>query len=369
MYSIATHINKLKYIIKLIQNHHNMSYIPLPTPQIDQIASITFSPLDDQLLLSSFDGSVLLYRCQTPSGQIVPKLMSKFHADAAVTSSVFLPSRSTFVGLLDGTVRQIDFENMKLTSPIDGDPKTSTNDTSSISQALNYLAAVPGQDSLVVASNYAGNLKYLDVRTQRPVFQHKTSKIFALDTTARYVTLGQASQQVQIYDVRKWNLPCQTRTSGLKYQITALRNFPSGEGYVLSSLDGRVSVEYYDELPEVQQLKFAFKCHRHKDKLKGTDSVYPVTTLRFHSQTNTLFTGGADGHVCLWDWQRRKRTKQFVAVDGAISHMDINHDESMLVVGTTDDLYLRARDYNDDVDSKRSTVYLRRLEGKEWTKR
>lgn len=266
---------------------------------------------------------------------------------------------------MDGSIRQIDHENMKLSSAIH---VPSNGQENSISQTINHLSCVPGHENLVVASNYAGNLTYLDFRTHRAVFHHKTSKVFALDTTSKYVTVGQESQKVEIFDIRKWDSAWQTRRSGLKYQITALQNFPSGEGYVLSSLDGRASVEYYDELPEVQKLKFAFKCHRHKDKNTGADTVYPVNALRFHEQTNTLFTGGGDGHVCLWDWQRRKRTKQFAAVDASIWHMDINHDGSVLVVGTTEDLFLRAKDYDSEVEPK-SKVYLRTLEGREWMKR
>lgn len=346
-----------------------MSYIPLPTPPIDHISCVNFSPLDDQLLVSSLDGSVLLYSCHNPQRQIVPKLLFRLQADAPVTTMAATPSRCTLAGLLDGTIRQIDHENMKLSSPIQSRSTGDYTRENSISQGINHLSSVPGYESLVVASTYAGNLTYLDIRTQKPVFHHKTAKIFALDTTSNYVTVGQESQQVGIFDIRKWDSACQTRRSGLKYQITSLRNLPSGEGYVLSSLDGRVSVEYYDELPEVQLLKFAFKCHRHKSKLTGTDLVYPVNLLRFHRQTNTLFTGGGDGHVCLWDWQRRKRTKQFAAVDSAVWHMDINHDGSMLVVATTDDLFLRAKDYDSGVEPKQSKVYLRTLEGREWIKR
>lgn len=342
-----------------------MSYILLPAPPLDFLTCVKFSPQDDNLLLTTYNGSVLLYSCQTPERQIVPKLLSLFQADVPVMSVAFTASRATFAGLLDGTIHQIDYENMKLSPQVYG------SSSDQVSSAVNNLTAVPGQENLLIASNFAGELVYLDTRSQRALHKLTSSKIFAMDTTSTNLTVGQASRQVQIYDIRKLDSPCQTRNSGLKYQITSLRSFPSEEGYVLSSLDGRVSVEYYDELPEVQQLQFAFKCHRHRDKDSGTDLVYPVNVLRFHNETNTLFTGGADGRVCLWDWRRRKRTKQFAAVGDsrAISHMDINHDGSILVVGANDDLYLRAKDYNSRIDGKESKVYLRTLSGREWMKR
>lgn len=335
-----------------------MAYIPLPTPPLDFLTGTSFSPHDDNLLVTSYDGSVLLYSCQTPEGQVVPKLLSRFLADSPVLSLAFTSTRATFTGLLDGTIRQVDYENMKLSTSLNGTP------TDQLSAAVNNLCTVQDHHNLLVASRLGGDLVYLDPRSLRVLHNLKSSsKIFAMDTTSTRVTVSQSSRQVQIYDVRKWDAPCVTRNSGLKYQITHLQNFPSQEGYALSSLDGRVSVEYYDELPEAQLLRFAFKCHRHRDKATGVDSVYPVNVLRFHARTNVLYTGGADGNVCTWDWQRRKRTKQFAAVDDsrAVSHMDINHDGSILVVGANDDLYLRAKDYYSHMETKGSKVYLKTL--------
>ncbi|GMS78180.1 hypothetical protein PENTCL1PPCAC_355 [Pristionchus entomophagus] len=40
--------------------------------------------------------------------------------------------------------------------------------------------------------------------------------------------------------------PEQTRESPLKYQARALSIFPSGDDFVVSSIEGRVAVEYVD---------------------------------------------------------------------------------------------------------------------------
>ena len=56
-------------------------------------------------------------------------------------------------------------------------------------------------------------------------------------------------------------------------------------GYALSSTEGRVAMEYFDMRPEMQKLKYAFKCHRasrvEEDQTK-TDVVYPVNVIEFH---------------------------------------------------------------------------------------
>lgn len=61
------------------------------------------------------------------------------------------------------------------------------------------------------------------------------------------------------------------------------------QGYVLSSIEGRVAVEYLDPSQEVQKKKYAFKCHRLKED--GIEHVYPVNAISFHSVHNTFATG------------------------------------------------------------------------------
>jgi hypothetical protein len=51
-------------------------------------------------------------------------------------------------------------------------------------------------------------------------------------------------------------------------------------GFALSSIEGRVAIEYFDMAPETQAKKYAFKCHRATQN--GTDLVYPVNTMAFH---------------------------------------------------------------------------------------
>ena len=58
------------------------------------------------------------------------------------------------------------------------------------------------------------------------------------------------------------------------------RTIHFGLGYVLSSIEGRVAVEYFDPSPEIQKKKYAFKCHR--VKTEGVEYIYPVNAISFH---------------------------------------------------------------------------------------
>jgi len=76
--------------------------------------------------------------------------------------------------------------------------------------------------------------------------------------------------------------PEQIRESSLMQQTRAVRCNPDGMGFVLSSVQGRVAIEYFDPRPQVQAHKYAFKCHRTNDKKTGIQTLYPVSALAFH---------------------------------------------------------------------------------------
>lgn len=60
----------------------------------------------------------------------------------------------------------------------------------------------------------------------------------------------------------------------------------------MSSIEGRVAVEYLDPSPEIQKKKYAFKCHRLKEN--NIEQIYPVNAISFHNVHNTFATGRVD---------------------------------------------------------------------------
>lgn len=148
--------------------------------------------------------------------------------------------------------------------------------------------------------------------------------------------VGTAGRRVLVWDLRNMGYVQQRRESSLKFQTRCIRAFPNKQvcprknlrlglcaapdiffnlkeccglpnqnlildpaapvanfsprlqGYVLSSIEGRVAVEYLDPSVEVQKKKYAFKCHRLKDVV---EQVYPVNAISFHSVHNTFATG------------------------------------------------------------------------------
>ena len=56
--------------------------------------------------------------------------------------------------------------------------------------------------------------------------------------------------------------------------------FPNKQGFVLSSIEGRVAVEYLDPSQDVQKKKYAFKSHRVKDATSGIEQVSRLTLVQ-----------------------------------------------------------------------------------------
>lgn len=102
---------------------------------------------------------------------------------------------------------------------------------------------------------------------------------------------------------------------------------------MLSSIEGRVAVEYLDTSPEAQKKKYAFKCHRIKEN--QLELIYPVNAISFHSLYNTFATGGSDGFVNIWDGFNKKRLCQFHRYNAGVVSLSFSHDGSVLAIGVS----------------------------------
>jgi len=157
-------------------------------------------------------------------------------------------------------------------------------------------------------------------------------KIFTMSLANEKFVVGTAGRHVHIYDLRFMQEPQQRRESSLKYQTRSVRCYPNGTGYALSSIEGRVAMEYFDPSPESQSKKYAFKCHR--ATINGVDTVYPVNALAFHQGYGTFATGGCDGVVNIWDGENKKRLATF-RYPTSIAAIAFSEDGGTMVVASS----------------------------------
>eukprot|EP00290_Baffinella_frigidus_P057119 CAMPEP_0180360796 /NCGR_PEP_ID=MMETSP0989-20121125/12197_1 /TAXON_ID=697907 /ORGANISM="non described non described, Strain CCMP2293" /LENGTH=302 /DNA_ID=CAMNT_0022352217 /DNA_START=46 /DNA_END=954 /DNA_ORIENTATION=- len=196
-----------------------------------------------------------------------------------------------------------------------------------------------GVDRVVKTYDFATStdkqVKVWDTRTAK--CQSTTEvpdKVFTMAVTQNRIVVGTANRHVWVYDVRKLSEPEQKRESSLKFQTRCIRTYPNGEGYALSSIEGRVAMEYFDAAPEFQSKKYAFKCHRAQDA-KGVDTVYPVNALAFHPTHGTFATGGCDGKVIMWDGQNKIRLQAPWSYPTSVAALAFNPTGAILAVASS----------------------------------
>lgn len=161
-----------------------------------------------------------------------------------------------------------------------------------------HINSSPPLDSLITGS-WDRTIRFWDPRAATAQ-QSSTSlpeRVYHMDLVNHTLVVAMASRIFHIYDIRNMSAPSQSRESSLKYMTRALACMTDGQGgrrvdlvfspaltsesgYATASVEGRIAVEYFDPSPEVQEKKYAFKCHR--QTIDDVDHVWPVNSLAFH---------------------------------------------------------------------------------------
>eukprot|EP00485_Elphidium_margaritaceum_P004954 CAMPEP_0202691228 /NCGR_PEP_ID=MMETSP1385-20130828/5996_1 /ASSEMBLY_ACC=CAM_ASM_000861 /TAXON_ID=933848 /ORGANISM="Elphidium margaritaceum" /LENGTH=357 /DNA_ID=CAMNT_0049346597 /DNA_START=43 /DNA_END=1116 /DNA_ORIENTATION=- len=192
--------------------------------------------------------------------------------------------------------------------------------------------------SVVVTGSWDKTLRVWDTLSPNCVSTHQLpDKVFAMSSVpnSHELVVGIAGRIVHIYDVRNMKEPQQERESSLKHQTRNIVCHPSGAQYVVSSIEGRVAVEYFDVSSEIQQQKYAFKCHRVTDKTTSMQTIYPVNAIAFHPVHKTFATGGGDGVVNIWDGANKKRICQFPPYNTSIAAVDFNQNGDLIAIAAS----------------------------------
>jgi cell cycle arrest protein BUB3 len=101
-------------------------------------------------------------------------------------------------------------------------------------------------------------------------------KIYSLSLAGSRIVVATSTKKLLVYDIRFLSTPEQMRESPLKHQLRKVACSLDGNSVAVSSVDGRVAIEYLDMDPEQQARKYQFKCHR------VMDVAYPVNAIVYH---------------------------------------------------------------------------------------
>ena len=146
------------------------------------------------------------------------------------------------------------------------------------------------------------------------------------------------------------------RESSLKYQTRVCRFFPDGKGIAVGSVEGRVAIEFLEDLgvqPPSGMKKYAFKCHR------VNDVVYPVNAIAFHQSYGTFATGGCDGTVVTWDGLQKRKLSSLHKFPTSIAAMCFHQNGTELAIASSYTFEEGERDH------PRDEIYIRQIDDTE----
>lgn len=311
----------------------------------DCIQSVKFGQVDNHhLLAASWDCTVRLYDVRAN------ELRAQYTHEAPVLDATFQGNNNCWSAGADKKVKRYDFQSQT---------ETIVGHHSQPVRCVEY-----NQDlNLMGTGSWDCHLKLWDPRlsdsSQKACVQdlELPDKVYTMSVCGHRLILGLAGRRVLIWDLR--NMTHVQKESFLKYQIRCIESFPDQRGYVVSSIEGRVAVEYLDPAPEVQKQRYAFKCHRNKDPTTGLEIVYPVNAISFHRKYNTFATGGSDGYVSVWDGKNKKRVVQFHRYPTSISALSFSPDGSTLATACS---YLHSSEDTQNMrEIPQDTIYIRRI--------
>ncbi|CAG0896943.1 unnamed protein product, partial [Cyprideis torosa] len=282
----------------------------------DGITAVKYGPnSNNYLVASSWDCSVRLY------DPISNTLRTKYTHTRPVLDCCFQTLGKTFSGGLDNTVRSFDIQA--------GVPHDLGHHDDAV-RCVEFAESV----NQVVTGGWDSYVKLWDPRSNTCTSSAiQPGKVYTLSIVNETLVVGTENRKVMVWDLRNMSYVQQRRESNLRFQTRCIRCFPNGQGFVLSSIEGRVAVEFLDISPEAQKKKYAFKCHRNKED--GMENIYPVNAISFHKKYNTFATGGSDGFVNIWDGVNKKRLCQFHKYPTGVTSLCFSDDGTYLAIAVS----------------------------------
>ncbi|KAL3230033.1 Cell cycle arrest protein BUB3 [Nakaseomyces bracarensis] len=307
----------------------------------DYISSLELIDELDQLVVTSWNGSLNIYKINYQDKNC--RLVQTVTASAPILSSCYLRIDSSYylyIGTIDGEVFKVDLDNGVLES--------TKNQI-----ARNGISGLCRYGSKLIAGSWDGYLQLInpstntvDMSTQLP------TKCFSMSINNNILLV--ASTQCKVLEL---TLPlvqdaqCKIVDSGQVFQIRDIVITPEGDGFVCTGIDGRVSVEFFNQVTE----RFAFRCHKYN--LEDTVMAYPVNAIKFIPNTDTFFTGGSDGCVSAWHLKKKTKTRQLDKFNEN-SVVKLACNSKVLCVATSDDSFKTNAVIDENIELEPSRVYL-----------
>lgn len=302
------------------------------------LSQVAFAPRDTGqgnsggphvLAAGAWDGVVRFFSVRRPpagaDGPVVEQV-ARHDAGSAVLSVAWVDSGRCVVGTLEGVVLVLSLSGDRSGAVVAVSARELGRHRDG--QAVRCLCAgLRTHPGWVVSGSWDETVRIWDVDTRRELHcLAQQERVFAMDVSSLgMLAVGTASRRVLLWDLRGDLVnPTQRRESSLEHQTRSIAFSNDGAYFALASVAGRVAIEFVAESEQGRQ--YAFKCHR--KVIDGVDTIFPVNSLAFHPSYGTFATGGADGAVCFWDAENKKRVSARSGYEAGVAHIAFSPQES-----------------------------------------
>lgn len=209
----------------------------VPSAPTDCISSIsvngTAQTPTSMLIATSWDNTVNCY--EIGSQGVVPRAQIK-HDGPVLCSDISTDQVTCFTGGADNTVRMWNVTQ----------PATSAQTIGRHDAPVRSVKWLPESNRVVTAS-WDKTLRLWDTRSPQGVSVTCSDKILAMDAKGPIVVAATANDKVSVFDLTAGRLRSEFN-SQFSYQTKSLAMFQDGQGFAMGSIEGRICLEYLDEL-------------------------------------------------------------------------------------------------------------------------
>lgn len=297
----------------------------IPHGPMDTVACLRWS-INNWLCSSGWSKEIRIWDINKTNGLATPKFIIK--QSAPILSCDWINTGDAVVyGACDGVVRLSTLSSLSLSSSSNADSGVvvvGTHDAPIKSCIWNKTIQT------VITGSWDKTVKFFDIRqissNNKPVTELKqTDKVVAMDNRDHLLAIGLSNKNVVIYDLRNMKTPWREYPKPfLQKQTSGLVLFPDKKSFALSSIEGRVRIQYL-EAGDDEKKSFIFRCHK-----VGEYDAYAVNALAVTDAHDGFVTAGSDGTVVFWEKEQKQKMNQLERMNMPITAAAYNYNGTIL---------------------------------------